>query len=79
MITAAALRTAIAGCVKQASADAPTNADARLASFVARLSGCMESLGDHELDAMLWGLFDYDRPALQRGEPMPQLTILGAA
>jgi len=79
MTTVASLRSAIARCAKQASADAPANADVRLAAFVARLSGCMESLGDHELDAMLWGLFGDDGPTPQRNEPMPQLTILGAA
>ena len=54
MITVAAIRTAIANCVAQASADAPTDAELRVTAFVARLSGSMESLGDHELDAMLW-------------------------
>jgi hypothetical protein len=58
MITVASLRTAIANCVAQASADAPTDAELRVTAFVARLSGSMESLGDHELDAMIWGLFD---------------------
>jgi len=58
MITVAAIRTAIANCVAQASTDAPTDAELRVTSFVARLSGSMESLGDHELDAMIWGLFD---------------------
>ena len=62
MITVAAIRTAIANCVTQASADAPTDAELRVTSFVARLSGSMESLGDHELDAMIWGLFDMPPP-----------------
>lgn len=63
MITLAALRTAIATCVAQASADAPTDAELRVTAFVARLSGSMESLGDHELDAMIWGLFDIPPPS----------------
>jgi hypothetical protein len=63
MITVAALRTAIADCVARASADAPADADMRAASFVARMSGSMESLGDHELDAMIWGLLDVPPPA----------------
>lgn len=79
MTTAATLRSAIARCASQASEDAPASCDLRLAVFVARLSGCMESLGDHELDAMLWGLFDHDRPAPPRDTSIPQLTILGAA
>jgi hypothetical protein len=62
MITVASLRTAIANCVAQASTDAPTDAELRVAAFVARLSGSMESLGDHELDAMIWGLFDMPPP-----------------
>lgn len=76
-MTVTALRSAIARCAMQASADAPANADVRLAAFVARLSGCMESLGDHELDAMLWGLFDMPAPPLpsiasvQNPIPMP--------
>ena len=57
-MTAAALRDAIKRCVANASKDAPVDEDRRLASFVARLSASMESLGDHELDAMLWGLLD---------------------
>ena len=67
MITVATLRTAIANCVAQASTDAPTDAELRVTSFVARLSGSMESLGDHELDAMIWGLFDIP--------PQPQLCV----
>lgn len=63
MITVASLRTAIANCVAQANKDAPTDADLRVTSFVARLSGSMESLGDHELDAMIWGLLDIPSPA----------------
>jgi hypothetical protein len=62
MITVASLRTAIANCVAQASTDAPTDAELRVTAFVARLSGSMESLGDHELDAMIWGLFDMPPP-----------------
>lgn len=77
MTTVATLRSAIARCASQASEDAPASCDLRLAVFVARLSGCMESLGDHELDAMLWGLFDH--PAPPRDTSIPQLTILGAA
>ena len=76
MITAATLRTAIASCVTQASADAPADADLRVAAFVARLSGSMESLGDHELDAMIWGLLDMP-PGAQHIEPVMQLPTLG--
>jgi hypothetical protein len=67
MITVAAIRMAIANCVAQASADAPSDAELRVTAFVARLSGSMESLGDHELDAMIWGLFDMP--------PQPRLCV----
>jgi len=79
MISLAAFRRAVIDCAKQAGQDAPTDTDLRLAVFVARLSGSMESLGDHELDAMLWGLFDHDQRALLRSDPTPQLAILRAA
>jgi len=78
MITVATLRTAIARCVAQASQDAPTDADMRTASFVARLSGSMESLGDHELDAMIWGLLDMP-PGATRAESAMQMPIIGMA
>jgi len=78
MITVATLRTAIARCVAQASQDAPTDADMRTASFVARLSGSMESMGDHELDAMIWGLLDMP-PNVPRAESVMQTPILGMA
>ena len=78
MITVATLRTAIARCVAQASADAPTDADMRTAAFVARLSGSMESLGDHELDAMIWGLLDMP-PAAPRAESVMHLPLAGMA
>ena len=67
MITVAAIRTAIATCVARASEDAPADVDMRVTAFVARLSGSMESLGDHELDAMIWGLFDVP--------PQPRLCV----
>ena len=70
MITVAAIRTAIANCAAQASTDAPTDAVLRVTAFVARLSGSMESLGDHELDAMIWGLFDMPPPAQLCAAPL---------
>ena len=78
MITVATLRTAIARCAAQASQDAPADADLRTASFVARLSGSMESLGDHELDAMIWGLL-YMPPPAARAEAVMPLSALGMA
>jgi len=76
--TVAALRTAIADCVAKASADAPADCDRRLAIFIARLSGSMETLGEHEIDAMLCGLFDHD-PTTPHVEPRPALANLVAA
>ena len=78
MITGATFRSAIARCASLASQDAPADADLRVASFVARLSGSMESLGDHELDAMIWGLLDMPPPAA-RAEPVIPLSALGMA
>jgi len=76
MITVASLRTAIARSAAKASEDAPADAEMRVAAFVARLSGSMESLGDHELDAMIWGLLDMP-PGAQHIEPVMQLPTLG--
>jgi len=78
MISVAAFRTAIARCVAQATVDAPTDAELRTATFVARLSGSMESLGDHELDAMIWGLLDMP-PGAQHIEGAMQLPTLRMA
>lgn len=78
MSTVAALRTAIADCVAKASADAPADCDRRLAIFIARLSGSMEVLGEHEIDAMLYGLLDHD-PAWPQVESRPSPAILAAA
>lgn len=78
MSTVAALRTAIADCVAKASADAPADCDRRLAIFIARLSGSMETLGEHEIDTMLCGLFDHD-PTMPHAAPRPSLANLAAA
>jgi len=76
--TVAALRTAIADCVAKASSDAPADCERRLAIFIARLSGSMESLGEHEIDAMLCGLFDHD-PSIPYVEPRLSMANLAAA
>jgi len=76
-MTAAALRAAIVRCAANASKDAPADEDRRLANFVARLSASMESLGDHELDAMLWGLLDSPEPI--RITPAPALMSIQVA
>jgi len=62
MTTVASFRAAIKRCAANATTDAPADEERRLANFVARLSASMESLGDHELDAMLWGLLDSPEP-----------------
>lgn len=58
MATAAQLRAAILDCAAKAIAAEPTNTEARLHSFIARLSPTMEHLGEPELDAALWALFE---------------------
>lgn len=77
MTTVAAFRAAIKRCATNASKDAPTDEERRLANFVARLSASMESLGDHELDAMLWGLLDSPEPT--RIAPAHALMSIQAA
>ncbi|MCB2642723.1 hypothetical protein KQ727_15115, partial [Listeria monocytogenes] len=59
------------------SKDAPADEERRLANFVARLSASLESLGDHELDAMLWGLLDSPEPT--RVAPAFPLMAIQAA
>lgn len=77
MMSAAAFRDAIKRCAANATKDAPADEERRLTNFVARLSASMESLGDHELDAMLWGLLDC--PAPTRIEPAFPLMSAQAA
>lgn len=62
MSTAANLREAIKGCAATATAEHPFDTDGRLNSFVARLSGMMERLGEHELDAVLYSLCETVMP-----------------
>jgi len=58
---ATALRKAILDCALQATAAEPIDSDARLHSFIAKLSGTMEGLGERELDAALWNLMTTHR------------------
>lgn len=62
--TVPGLRKAIIDCAAKATAAEPTNTDARLHSFLARMSATMECLGERELDAVLWNLMSTttDRP-----------------
>jgi len=50
------LRKAILDCAHQATLAEPGDSDRRLHSFIAKLSGTMEGLGERELDAVLWNL-----------------------
>lgn len=54
--TVSALRKAILNCAAQATVAEPLDTDRRLHSFIAKLSGTMEGLGERELDAVLWNL-----------------------
>lgn len=58
MATAAALRKAILQDALAATRSYPENVEARLHSFIARLSGSMEGLGERDLDTALWKLFE---------------------
>jgi hypothetical protein len=60
-VTAAILRKFILECAREATTAEPTDTDARLHSFVAKLSGSMEGLGERELDAALWNLMTTHR------------------
>lgn len=55
-VTVSALRKAVLDCAHQATAAEPLDTDRRLHSFIAKLSGTMEGLGERELDAALWNL-----------------------
>jgi len=59
--TITALRKAILDCAHQATVTEPTDTDARLHCFIAKLSGTMEGLGERELDAALWNLMTTHR------------------
>jgi len=56
--TVATLRKAILDCALQATRAEPHDSDRRLHSFIAKLSGTMEGLGERELDAVLWNLME---------------------
>ena len=56
--TVTSLRKAILDCARQATAAEPADTDRRLHSFIAKLSGTMEGLGERELDAVLWNLME---------------------
>jgi len=65
--TVTSLRRAILDCAHQATAAEPLDTDARLHSFIAKLSGTMEGLGERELDAVLWNLMTTAAPAVRAG------------
>lgn len=58
MATVTAIRNAILECAQAATQAEPSNVEARLHSFIARLSGSMDFHGEHELDTALWKLFE---------------------
>jgi hypothetical protein len=58
MATAAQLRKAIIDCAHRAYASYPHDTDARLHSFIAKLSGSMEGLDEPDLDKALWALLE---------------------
>lgn len=50
------LRKAILECARQATVAEPVDTDRRLHSFIAKMSGTMEGLGERALDTALWNL-----------------------
>ena len=75
--TVTALRKAILDCAHQATTAEPTDTDARLHCFIAKLSGTMEGLGERELDAALWNLMTSHRQPPAPGEPPTSDVQLG--
>jgi hypothetical protein len=61
-----ALRKAILDCAAAAIVAEPTNTEARVYSFLARLSATMEGLGEPDLDCALWKLMETKSIALER-------------
>jgi hypothetical protein len=68
----AQLRHAILRCADEAARAEPNDTDARLHCFMAKLSGTMESLGQHDLDIALWDLL---RTSYMPVELMPWTTV----
>jgi hypothetical protein len=62
MTTAIQFRRAILECATSATTAEPRNTEARLHSFIAKLSATMDGLGEPEVDKALWALFE-SRPA----------------
>lgn len=63
--TVSSLRAAVIDCAVQATAAEPIDTDRRLHSFIAKLSGTMEGLGEREMDAALWNLMStYRQPTV---------------
>lgn len=58
MATVTAIRKAMLQAAQGAMQSYPENVEARLHSFIARLSGSMEGLGESDLDTALWKLFE---------------------
>lgn len=58
MATAAQIRKSIIEIAQAATKAEPSNVEARLQSFIARLSARMEHIGEPDLDKTLWKLFE---------------------
>ncbi|SFD83990.1 hypothetical protein [Massilia yuzhufengensis] len=69
MTTVAKMRSTILRCATEAAKEEPRSVEYRLHSFIAKLSGSMESMGESELDKALWNLF---------AAPQPQPSAAGA-
>ncbi|MDK6078947.1 hypothetical protein [Massilia varians] len=66
MTTAAKLRDTILRCAREAIQAEPSSVEFRLHSFIAKMSGSMEVMGERELDESLWKLLEA-KPAAQPG------------
>jgi hypothetical protein len=60
------LREAILRCATEAQAEEKSDTDARLHCFVAKLSGCMETMGEVDMDHALWDLMKLRQEPVRR-------------
>jgi len=56
LTTTVKLRDTILRCAREATEAEPNSVEFRLHSFIAKMSGSMEAMGERELDEALWGL-----------------------
>jgi len=58
MTTVAKLRDTILRCAREATEAEPTSVEYRLHSFIAKMSGSFDTIGETELDTAVWALLE---------------------